>query len=145
MADESLPSVLDYDVDINDAKPIPPLPEGEYPASVISADVETSKNSGNRMIKVTHVIRPESYPADFVDGDPDGTKLINYIVVEPSPKYFFAIKQACATYGVTVRRLPSGGSRVDAQDFVGQDVMVTVGHEDYQGKTNPRIKTVRAA
>lgn len=142
---ESLPSVIEYDVDVNDAKPIPPLPPGEYPASVIGAEMQTSKNTGNRMIMVTHIVRPENYPVDFTDGDPDGTKLINYIVVEPSPKYFFAIKQACQTYGVPIRKLPNGGSRVDAQDFIGQDVLVTTTTEEYQGRVNAKIKSVRAA
>jgi len=143
MTDENMPSVFEFSTDINDAKPPSPLPVGEYRGSVITAVGQKSKNSGNRMGVFTHRITPDQYPVDFADGDPEGVSLITYRVMENAPKYLYMVKQMCADYGVPIRRTPDGGSKIELSDFIGQDVLITVEHEEYQGQVRAKASRVR--
>jgi hypothetical protein len=122
-----------------DATQPPLLADAEYRATVRGAVLGKAKGSGNTMITLDYVIAPEQYPADFAEGDPDGTVGKGYIVVEDSPQGRFRYKRACEMHGVT----PS--KRVDPNAFMGQEVIVRVSSETREGlKVYKPFNAVRA-
>ncbi len=60
-------SIIEYDTDLSEAEAPVPLPAGDYPAEIRSAERKTSA-AGNEYINVTFHISPEAYPADYTEG-----------------------------------------------------------------------------
>lgn len=136
-----LPSVMELDFDLNDAKPPVPLPEGEYRATVRAIERAISKNSGKDMAVVDYFVSPDQFPPDFTDGNPDGEVLRTYISMDMSvPRNRYRWKQLHQMHGVRI--IPG---RLDLTAFIGRDVIVQVTHEDYQGEPRPRVNPIREA
>jgi hypothetical protein len=68
-------SILSFSEDITNATPPAPLPPGPYPAEIIGAQKRTSATTGKEYAQIMFRINAESYPADYTEGDPDGTTL----------------------------------------------------------------------
>jgi hypothetical protein len=78
-------SILSFSKDITDAPPPPLLPVGPYPAEIIGAVKKIGAN-GDEYAQIVFRINAESYPADFTDGDPDGTILYyNFLKTADTP------------------------------------------------------------
>ena len=78
-------TILAFSEDITNAPPPVPLPVGPYPAEIIGAQKRMS-STGNEYVQIGMRINPEAYPADFTDGDPDGTTLFyNRLLVDDTP------------------------------------------------------------
>lgn len=136
MVDNALPSVLSYSQDIADAKPPAPLPAGTYRAVVKGLpEVTLSKSSGKKMIVIPLFISPDQYPADYTDGNPDGTILTHYVGAEDTPMGRYSVKRACETFGV-----PMNGREINVSEFAGREVMCKVTHEMYEGNPQARIE-----
>jgi hypothetical protein len=135
----SLPSVYEYGDDIANAAPPSPLPEGEYRATVQAIEARNSKSSGKPMALVTYLISPDQYPADFTEGNADGETMQFYRPLEDTPRNRYLLKKFCEVHGVTPAR------RINLPDFIGQEVIVSVTHEEYQGEPRARVQPVRAA
>ena len=66
-------SIIDYSEDLNNATPPIPLPAGPYPAEIIGAAERVSNTSGAKYLNLIVRIPSSAYPADYLDGDPDGS------------------------------------------------------------------------
>jgi hypothetical protein len=132
-------SVYEYSQDIASAEAPPPLPTGEYRASVRSIEAAISKSSGKPMAVLTYYISPDQYPADYTEGNADGETLTFYAPLEDTPRNRFRLRKFCEMHGVVASR------RINLPDFIGQDVILNVSHEDYQGMPQARGNPVRAA
>lgn len=132
-------SVYEFSQDIASAEAPPPLPVGEYRASVRSVEAAVSKSSGKPMMVLTYSISPDQYPADYTEGNADGETLTYYHPLEDTPRNRFRLRKFCEMHGVAASR------RINLPDFIGQDVIMNVSHEDYQGLPQARGNPVRAA
>lgn len=132
-------SVYEFSQDIASAEAPPPLPVGEYRASVRSVEAAVSKSSGKPMMVLTYNISPDQYPADYTEGNADGETLTYYHPLEDTPRNRFRLRKFCEMHGVAASR------RINLPDFIGQDVIMNVSHEDYQGLPQARGNPVRAA
>ena len=136
MAD--LGSVYEFTTNIADAAEPVPLPEREYRGSVRGASIEESKTSGNPMLVLTYTIGADQFPPDYTDGNPDGETLITYNSLKETPRNRWNLKRLCEMHGV------AAGRRLVATDFIGQEVILNISHEEYQGAKQARARAVRA-
>jgi hypothetical protein len=139
---EDISPVFEFETDINDAAPPPPLPEAEYPATVQAVEM-TKNKKGQPMAVISLLISASAYPPDFADGDPDGTVLRDYRTVHTERRLLYLNKQTMNAYGVRIKRRGDGTSSIDMNDLQGQDVLVTVKHGEYQGRTTVGVGSVR--
>lgn len=133
-----LPTVYEFSTNVADAKPPQPLPVGEYRATVRSIEPAVSKSSGKQMAVITYFVSSDQYPADYTDGNPEGTVSNVYMSLEDSARNIWMLKQMCEMHGVVASK------RINLTEFMGQDVIVNVTHEEYQGLPQARFKPVRA-
>ncbi|CAB4163250.1 hypothetical protein UFOVP810_9 [uncultured Caudovirales phage] len=133
-----LPTVYEFSTNVADAKPPQPLPTGEYRATVRGIEPAVSKSSGNQMAVISYFVSPDQYPADYVDGNPEGTTSNFYLSLVDNPRNIWLLKQMCEMHGVVASK------RINLTEFMGQDVVVSVSHEDYQGMPQARFRPVRA-
>jgi hypothetical protein len=78
-------SIITFSEDITNAPPPPLLPPGPYPCEIIGAIKRTSR-AGHQYAAITFRINPQVYPADFIDGDPDGTDIqYNFLRIGDTP------------------------------------------------------------
>lgn len=132
-------SIIEYDVDLGDAEAPVPLPVGDYPAEIRAAERKTSA-AGNEYVNVTFHIAPEAYPADYTEGNEDGT-ILSYGRLNPGPEQRarWQMKKFCEAIGAKV------GKSLDLNDWIGLSAIVTVAHDTYEGETRPQIKKVNPA
>lgn len=137
MSDES---ILSFSEDISSAEAPPPLPTGDYPASIIAIEAKLSANSGNRYVDASMRIQPEDFPVDYpAENNPEGVTLhYRRVVIEDSPRARYNMRKFCEACGVAASK------QVDLNDFLGADVVVTLGHSEYQGVTREEITAVQA-
>lgn len=132
-------SVIEFSEDIATAEAVPPLPVGEYPAEIRAATKKTS-GAGNDYGAVQFFIAPESYPADYTDGDPDGTLLTyNRVSLEDSPRGRHRLRKFIEAIGA------KAGTKIDLNDWVGLTATVAVGHSEWEGETRAEVQKVVAA
>lgn len=132
-------SILTFSEDITNAQPPPPLPIGPYPAEIIGAQRRTSPTSGNDYAQIMCRINAEAYPADYSDGDPDGTVLsYNRMVMEDTP-------QSRHRWRVFMERCggPLGRS-IDLNALIGLTLTVEITHQEYEGEQRAQIARVLA-
>jgi len=132
-------NVFIYSEDLNNAEAPNPLPAGNYPAEVLQASIEDSKSKpGRKNLKLTLFIAPESYPADYLDGNPDGMKLDSYTSLRDDPRGRFQMKKFNETLGV------KNSTKVDPNDYMGCTCTVEITHRDYQGMAQESIGKILA-
>jgi hypothetical protein len=132
-------SIIEYDTDLADAEAPVPLPAGDYPAEIRSAERKTS-GAGNEYINVTFVIHPEAYPADYTEGSEDGT-ILSYGRLNPGQEQRsrWNMKKFCEAIGAPL------GKSLDLNSWLGQTAIVTVINEPYEGVDQAKIKKVNPA
>jgi len=134
--DNELGSVVEYDVDIATQEAPPPLPVRDYTAEIREAKVAISQK-GTKYARVAFYISPDQYPADFTEGDPDGTTLTYMRVsLENKPSARFGVRKFCEAIGAPMSK------RIDVNEWVGLTATVSVEHEPYEGVDRAVIKTV---
>ncbi|CAM6001457.1 unnamed protein product [Sphagnum balticum] len=128
-------SLYEYSVDLADAVQPEPLPSREYPATIEAASlVRTKQGSGPLMLVLQCRVSPDSYPADFTDGDPDGTVFTWYaIVVDDTPAGRWRMKKFKAACGLAL------SATLDPYEFVGLSVNVLTTIEEYEGEKRAKI------
>ena len=132
-------SIIEYSEDIATTERPDPLPVGEYIADIR----EAKKKSGPKgaYASIQYFISADQYPADYTDGNPDGTTLSGYgFSLEDNARARFAVRQYFENVG-----LPAPGKRLDLTVLVGQQVKLGVEHEPYNGAMQPRIRSVSRA
>jgi hypothetical protein len=104
-----------------------PLAPGEYAARICGYDLKSSKNSGARYV---------NWGLEVTEGDREGAKIGYNTMIEG--------KGAGILQGFLKAIDPSyDGGPFDPQSYVGSRLVMTVVEEEYNGKINPKVKSVR--
>lgn len=132
-------SIIEYAEDLDAAEAPAVLPPGDYPAEIRGAEIKTS-GKGNQYIQVTFIISPDDYPADATDLDVDGS-ILSYGRLSPdnTTRARFNMKKFVQAIGGTM------GKKLDLNDWIGKQAIVTVVNEPYDGVTQANIKKVNPA
>lgn len=125
MSENEMSSIIEFDEDLSNVEAPKPLPAGTYDAVVESAETMTS-NSDKPMIKVVFNISADQYPADYTDGNPEGTKLTQYLLADNSPRSKFALKRFILALGAPL------SNKIDVTTFIGLPAKLEVGTRMWQ-------------
>jgi hypothetical protein len=141
MADETeIPSYVEYQEDIANAKAPAPLPVGKYHASIVEAKPLIGVQKGTKYAAVTFLVPAAQYPADYTDGPPDGTKIIyRRVSMETTAMGAFMMSRFVKAIGAPT------GRRVELADWIGREATIEVAHTMYEGQQRHEIKAVEPA
>lgn len=131
-----LSSVIEFDEDLNNVEAPKPLPAGQYAATILSAEPMMSKNGEHKMAKVTWSIPAEEYPADYVDGNPAGTQLTQYLMLDNTARAKFALKRFVQAIGAPL------SNTIDLTTWLGLAARVEVTNEPFEDTLTARLKKV---
>jgi hypothetical protein len=132
-------TIIEYSEDISDAEPPVPLPPGTYTASIRASEKRLNAKQTGYYAATTIFISPDEYPADYVDGNPDGTSIIyRRVSVEDSPMARFGMRTFCETVGAKM------GKQIDLNNFVGLECRVEITNEMWEGFPRHQINKVLA-
>lgn len=138
MANNDMPSIIEFSEDIATAEAPEPLPSGDYAATIKHAEIRMSERSGNKYLSLQCHIPADQYPADYVDGNPDGTTLAyNRLVMEDTPAARYRLKKAMEALGLQPTR------SVDVTSFIGLGCIVTTKIEKYEGEARANIAAIK--
>jgi hypothetical protein len=130
-------SIIEYSQDLSTAEAPPPLPAGVYPAEIIS--VSEREGQLGRYLSIVFRINPESYPADFTDGDPDGTELMyNRLQLDDNGKNRFRMKRFLQRIGAPL------SNKIDPNSLIGLTATVEVNHREWEEEQLPNIVRILA-
>lgn len=144
MADDNdIESFVEFSEDISTAERPEPLPAGEYPATIMAAQVALSKKN-TKYAAVTFQIERDAFPADFAEsmGPTVQSRTLVYrrLSLEDNPQARFNLRQFCESIGAPMSKT------VRPTDWVGYEATVGVGHSTYEGQTREEIqKVIKAA
>jgi hypothetical protein len=138
LSDTELNSIVEYSVDLNNAEAPPALPAGLYPTEIRKVEVATS-SKGMPWYKVSFYIAPESYPADFVDGNPDGMLVQGpYLSAEDTVVARFKVRKFIEAIGGKL------SNKVDVNTWIGQTCSIETAVGSYEGVPTTECKKVVA-
>jgi hypothetical protein len=131
-------TILQFSEDITNAPPPIPLPVGPYPAEIIGAQKRVSAN-GNEYASFMMRINAESYPADYTDGDPDGTTLAyNRLQIDDNPTTRHRWRVFMEKVGGPM------GRQIDLNALIGLTCTVEITHQEYEGEMRAQIARILA-
>jgi len=123
-----------FSQDIASAEPPPPLPARAYRAEVVGASIRPAATSGVMYLNLQMRIPAEEYPADYVDGDPDGTMIYyNRIQASDSPQNRYRWRKAMERLGGPL------SMEIDVNSLIGLWANVEVVHQEYEGEQRAQI------
>lgn len=128
-------SIAEFSEDLANAKPPAPLPAKDYVSEVRFAEVGPSKK-GKRMLTLTFHVPVDAYPSDYQDGNPDGTNLKHYTIIDDTPGGRWNAKRIVDALGGTL------GRTLDPNSLIGLKARLTVEHEEYEGVMQHRAGKV---
>jgi len=132
-------TIIEYSEDISDAEAPPPLPPGTYVASIRASEKRLNAKQTGYYAATTFFISPDEYPADYVDGNADGTSIIyRRVSVEDNPMARFGMRTFCETVGAKM------GKTIDLNNFVGLEARVEITNEMWEGFPRHQINKVLA-
>lgn len=133
-------SILEFSQDLTNAEQPPPLPVGIYTATIVSVQKRVSNTSGKEYLNIGLRVPPEAYPADYPDGDPEGTMLFyNRVQTADTGNNRFALKRLCLAIGAPL------GSRIDLLSWIDLTCNVEITHQEYEGEMRAQISKVMPA
>ena len=136
---DSIPSIIEFSEDIGNAEAPVPLPAGDYPFTIRSAERKTS-GAGNEYAALGLFIDPEAYPADYTEGNEDGTLLTyNRMMLTDTPQNRYRIRKVLEAIGAKT------GKKLDLNDLIGLNGIAVIAHEMYEGENRPQVKKINAA
>ena len=141
MVDENLAedTIIEYSEDISDAEPPVPLPPGTYSASIRASEKRLNGKQTGYYAATTFFVSPDEYPADYVDGNPDGTTIIyRRVSVEDNPMARFGMRTFCEAVGAKM------GKNIDLNNFVGLEARIEITNEMWEGFPRHQINKVLA-
>lgn len=135
------PSIMEFSVDLNEQAEPEVLPTGDYPAEIVEAGFRVSQTSGNTYLSLRMRISPDSYPADFTEGDPDGTEITyNRLVVVPDKaQNRWRLKKFLEAVGAPI------GRTLDPAALVGLTCTLHVEQGEYDGEKRLEARKVLAS
>jgi hypothetical protein len=132
-------TILTFSEDITNAEPPPPLTVGPYPAEIIGAQRRTSNTSGKDYAQIMMRVNADNYPADYTDGDPDGTTLsYNRLQMEDTPVSRHRWRVFMERCGGPL------GRSIDLNALIGLTCTVEITHQEYEGEQRAQIARVLA-
>lgn len=139
MTEETM-SIVEFSEDIGEAEAPEPLPVGEYPATIMAAEVKISQRN-TKYAAVTFMVSPDEYPADYpADLAPDGKTIIHRrCSLEDNPQSRFMLRQFIEAIGATASK------KIDVNEWVGLEANIEIDHDEYEGVTREQIKRVNAS
>jgi len=130
-------SIIEFSKDVSSQEAPEPLPVGDYVGEVIAVEAKTSAK-GNLYLSMTFNIDPSDYPADYIEGDPSGTRLsYNRLLLTDTPPARYALRSFCEAVGA---RVPA--RQFDPSDLMGVRGMLTITHDEYEGQKRAQISKV---
>lgn len=139
MSDDQIPSMIEFSTDIGKAEAPDPLPAGSYVGTIRAAEVKMSQRD-TRYAAVTFHISPDQYPADYKDGNPDGTILVyRRVGLEDNPQAKYGLRRFLESIGAPT------GKKIDVNDWVGNEATIEISHEMYEGINRANISKVSEA
>lgn len=139
MIDDQDQTLVEFSEDVaTQAAPVP-LPVREYRGSIKSAARHLSQNSGKASVALGVFVDPAEYPADYIEGNPDGTVLTTWRPsLEDTPAGRYSVRRFCEKVG-----LPVPSRSLDLTVWVGHEVKVRVKHNrDNNGDMRAEIAEI---
>lgn len=133
--------ILEFSSDISEAEAPPPLPIGEYPATVEALEMRVSNTSGREYLGVAMRISPDDFPPDF-DGTayPDGVQLrYNRLFTEDNARNRYNFKKFCEALGAPM------GKQIDPNDWIGMVLKVGISHRKWEDEDQANIQKIASA
>lgn len=139
-ADDDQADIMEFSEDIADAEPPVPLPVGPYRASIHDASKKVSASSGKQYIQVDFFIHVDEYPADYPREDaPEGmTVPYRRVPWEDDKVSRHRIRKFCEAIGAEM------GRRMGYSRWIGQEAIIHLIHDTYDGITRNQIAKVVA-
>jgi len=143
LADETdADDIIDFGVDLTDAEPSEPLPDGTYIGTIIKAEKREVKNhKGSFYIAATFLISPDQFPADYdASNAPEEGKSVTY-------RKLSLAETRDARYDNKVFLLAVGyplGRRVSLSGLITLSAKLTLKTEIYNGIPRNAIDRVEA-
>jgi hypothetical protein len=140
MENTELNSIISFDVNLAEVEAPRPLPAGQYDAVIQTAEIVKTKNAEDPkdMIKVSLMISADQYPADYTDGNPNGTVLTHFVMADRSVRSMFALKRFLLAVGAPL------SNSIDTTTLIGLPAKVEVENTLWQGMETARIARVIA-
>lgn len=121
-------SIINFGTSVEDAEAPAPLPKNRYTATIRRATAKMSQNNTKYAELLFH-IGPDQYPADYTEGNPEGTSIAyRRVGLEDNPQARWRLKNFCLAIGA-----PIPSTTLNVADWVGLTADVEVGHETYEG------------
>lgn len=132
-------SIITFSSPVNEQEQPKPLPKGRYKATIRSVVSKTSQRN-TKYAEILFFIGPDQYPADYVEGSPDGVSIAyRRISLEDNHNSRWRLRKFCEDLGAQ-----APARELDLSDWVAKDASVTVDHETYEGVTRAVIQGVSA-
>ena len=132
-------SIMKFSTDITNAEAPPPIPARSYRAEIVGAVVRPAATSGLPYLNIQFRIPAEEYPADYTEGDPDGTILYyNRLQVSDSPRGRYQTRVLMEKLGGPL------GAEIDCNALIGLWGNIDVVHQEYEGEMRANIARVLA-
>lgn len=111
-----------------------PIDAGTYPAKITAVDYKTSKSSGNPMIVPTFEVSVEG----------KARPRSAYLVITGEGAYGFdQLLRACGFEEMADKYKQKGGEKpdFDTDELIGQELMVVIESDTYNGQLRDKIKS----
>jgi hypothetical protein len=140
MANDSMGSILEFSQSLKDAQAPEALAAGDYPAEIVGAEYGVSQNSGKPRVDITFKVKPEDYPADYVDAESfaDGKQMHFYLSAQDDKASRFRVRKFCEAIGAKL------GAKIDINDWIGKTAVISIIPDEYEGVDRERISRVNA-
>ena len=136
---EELASVVEFSVDLTKAEAPEPLPAGKYEGVIRQAEIKMSQRD-TKYAEVRFHVSSDQYPADYKDGNDDGTTLIyRRVSLEDNPQARYTTKRFIEAIGAPL------GKKVDVAEWIGMEALLEVDHEVWEGVTRATVRGVSEA
>lgn len=137
--ESDIPSVIEFDEDVEDAERPDPLPPGTYPATITGVEVKVSLK-GNKFANVMWFVSPDTFPADF-EGAPDGVTVRGMVMLEDNAASRYRLKMFLHAIGLR------GARSIDTSAWKDCEARIVVAHEKNpnDGLDYPRVRNVLPA
>lgn len=138
--DTELNNVFEFSEDVSNATAPVPLPKRNYPAEVRGSKIaDSASKPGKKNLELDLYVAPESYPADYQDGNPDGETLKFWRPLRDDAKGRFGMKKFNEALGV------KSSAKVDANDYMGCTCTVEIDwRKDLEDNDQAYVKKVIA-
>jgi hypothetical protein len=134
-------TIMEFAVDLAEQTEPELLPTGDYPFEIAEATFKDSQNTGNTYLALVMRISPDAYPADFTEGDPDGTTVTyNRLVVKPDKgQNRWRVRKFLEAVGAKL------GRTLDPAELIGLTGTLHVEQDEYDGEKRLQVRKVLPA